>query len=258
MTISLIPRLGEEASEPIAESLAAGNPGLRPAAISEPAPQGARAEAFDGVVTEERPMASRRQVQVNHDTVTSRMLAILSLAWMLSIHAGASETNATERLKALKKEVLDAAAKSPSAAQRAADANIPSMLVLIRSIPDSPLTLETLRWVMLRAEVGSKPYEREVVELLRDHHAKNPQMGWICHGIGYYSSHWDDWRKPATMDLLRVVAESNPDRSARGQATLALARLIKNKAAYLQCFQKSIPAMRNTQTIARRAEYFER
>jgi peroxiredoxin len=195
---------------------------------------------------------------MNQVTVTAGVLAVLSWAWTFTGHAGTSETNTMERLKALKSEVLDASAKSQSAGLRAADANIPSMLKLIRSVPNSPMAFETLRWVMLRAEIGSKPYEPEVVELLRDYHAKNPQMGWICHGIGYYASHLDDWRKQTTMDLLRVVSESNPDRSARGQATLALARLIKSKAAYLQCFQNSIPAMRNTRTAAHRAEYFER
>ena len=166
-------------------------------------------------------------------------------------------TDSSERLKALKKEV-DVLATNSVASQLMADANIPRMLDLVRQEPDSVTASEVLLWIMQRPEIATKPYELGVLELLRENQVTNPRIGWICRGIGWYYNHKDDWRKPATMDLLHAVAEKNPDRAARGQATLALARLTKNKASYLECFQNSIPAMRDTQSEERRAEYLER
>jgi hypothetical protein len=153
------------------------------------------------------------------------------------------------RLKTLKKEVDDARAAYEKAATaykegdpedpinklwkeytRAADANIPKVLEIVRKDPKSALAFESLDWIAVVPRNIFQPYCKQAIELLRAHHSENPKIGRACGVMGAYA----DWQHPPTMELMRAVAEKNPDRVARGQAMLAWARLTWKKAKTLE------------------------
>jgi hypothetical protein len=153
------------------------------------------------------------------------------------------------QLKALKKEVDDALAAYDKAAAkykegdpedpitklwkeyaRTADANIPKVLEIVRKDPKSALGFESLDWIAVVPRNVFQAYYKQAIELLRAHHSQNPKIGRACGVMGSFA----DWEHAPTMELARAVAEKNPDRVARGQAMLALARLTSRKAKTLE------------------------
>jgi thiol-disulfide isomerase/thioredoxin len=68
----------------------------------------------------------------------------------------------------------------------------------------------------------------------------NPEIGKVCRAIGETWA-WEILRP--TAEFLRTVAERNPERFARAQATFALARLKKDKAGYIECWNNAPPSV---------------
>ena len=165
---------------------------------------------------------------------------------------GAGETNsaaettavssAAGQMKALRKEVDDAEAAYMKANvhdseklwrvyTHLADTNLPKIFELARQEPASETAFEMFGWIVTnrRIEVPSLHTNGlQSIEFLRDYHAANPKVAQICRALG----NWDPFFQPA-IDFLQIVAEKNPDREARGQATLALARLKKSNSENL-------------------------
>jgi hypothetical protein len=119
-----------------------------------------------------------------------------------------------------------------------ADENVPKTLQMIRNAPRSSAAFEVLDWIMTnpRIIVRSQPYVNQAIELLRDHHPENPNIGRICSFLGGFGLGLCD--HPPTMEFLRSASEKNPNRTARGQATLALARLTHAKGQSLEYARK--------------------
>jgi hypothetical protein len=113
---------------------------------------------------------------------------------------------------------------------RTADANIPKVLEIVRKDPKSALTFESLDWIAAEPRNVFQPYYKQAIELLLAHHSENPKIGRACGVMGSFA----DWEHAPTMELARTVAEKNPDRVARGQAMLALARLTSRKGKTLE------------------------
>jgi thiol-disulfide isomerase/thioredoxin len=110
------------------------------------------------------------------------------------------------------------------------DANVPKVFKLVREAPTSASAFEMLEWIVTNGRIHVRslwPYGLQAVELLREHHAANPKIGLVCAAVG---RNWD-WSHKPTLDLLRLVMEKNPDRTARGLAAFALARLTKQQAS---------------------------
>ena len=67
------------------------------------------------------------------------------------------------------------------------------------------------------------------MELTTQFYAADPKVGKIIAWVGYYPPDAKSDSYPAAINLIQNVAEKNPDRTARGQAMIALARLAKRK-----------------------------
>jgi hypothetical protein len=161
-----------------------------------------------------------------------------------------------ERLKALRQEVDDAEAAYRKAASsykegdpegpidklweaylKKSNENLPKVLELARQDPKSEAAFEALAWVANSPRNAQMPTGAEAAGLLGKYHAENPKVGPVCGMLGYYGNS----QQASTLEFLRAVREKNPDRTARGQATLALARLTNNQGRYLQYRKEGDP-----------------
>ncbi len=75
------------------------------------------------------------------------------------------------------------------------------------------------------------PAGKPALELTTQHHAANPKVGKIVSWVGYFTPHEEADSHAAALALIKAVAEKNPDRTARGQAVMALAWQAKKKFA---------------------------
>jgi thiol-disulfide isomerase/thioredoxin len=157
-----------------------------------------------------------------------------------------------EKVSALRKEIEDAEAAYQSTGgsekqreagdtlRRTLDRNVPRILELIGQEPMSETTSETLTWIVANPRNSARPYGLDVVQLLRDQHGMNPKIGKVCRALGA-SWPWEIMRP--TAEFLRTVADRNPDRTARAQATFALACLTKDKAGYIESWKYAPPSV---------------
>ena len=193
---------------------------------------------------------------------------LLAVALTLQISRGAEETNSlanaktvitnAEQMKALRKEVDDAEAaylkaiasrddqidKLWVAYRQINDTNLPKIFELARQEPASETAFEMFGWIVTNRRIFVRPLSTnftnaiQSLAFLRDNHATNPNLATICWKMG---RNWDA-TYPPTMEFLQIVADKNPDRDVRGQATLALARLTKQNADNLIFFSESAPS----------------
>lgn len=121
---------------------------------------------------------------------------------------------------------------------RKVDEDVPKGLELVRKDPRSQAAFSFLNWIGSnpRTVVRSKPYVKQAVELLLAYHAENPNLGRLCSVLGYMGH--ELYEHEPTLKFLRTTAEKNPDRTTRGQATLALARLTYRKGRGLEYEKK--------------------
>jgi hypothetical protein len=177
----------------------------------------------------------------------SSLVALLALVAFGSAGLGdepKKNASAADQLKALRKEVDEAhaaylrAVKSSKkgdppdrldgplkAYTKMEDENNPKILDLVRNDPKAKASLEALEWIITESNRNAyQPYAKEVAELLRDHHAKNSKVGRLCAFLS------QQWASEPTLEFLKQTSAKNPDRMARGQATLTLGRLLNAKA----------------------------
>ena len=108
--------------------------------------------------------------------------------------------------------------------------------------PTSATGFESLEWLLLQApEIYREPAGKPALEMMKRYHAANADIGKAIAQIGYYPPlglpvETPKLKRQSTyvpvLDLLQAVAEKNPDRTARAQAALALARQDKRMFDY--------------------------
>lgn len=104
-----------------------------------------------------------------------------------------------------------------------------SALEIAESNPKSEDGFAAVEWVLKHDDAHDLSVGLQGLQLVRDQHSGNPHIGSLIANLAYSLR---DERKPthqAALDLLKVVAETNPDRIARGQALLGLADIAKEK-----------------------------
>jgi hypothetical protein len=102
---------------------------------------------------------------------------------------------------------------------------------LAKADPKSDLALAALEWVLTVPRSYYLPAGKPALELAAEHHAANPKVGKIVAWVGYLPPEDRVESHAAAVALIRAVAEKNPDRTARGQAVMALAWQAKRKFA---------------------------
>jgi hypothetical protein len=109
---------------------------------------------------------------------------------------------------------------------------------LARAAPKSETGFAALEWVLTTPRAYYLPAGKPAFELAVEHHATNPKVGKIVALVGRIGPPEGDPAHKAMLALVKAVAEKNPDRTARGQAVMALAGQAKRKFARAE-YQKS-------------------
>jgi thiol-disulfide isomerase/thioredoxin len=162
-----------------------------------------------------------------------------------------SETSAVSRLAALQKQHLEAEAAF-SKAQRKLPATpagnkkleelckewdekhaglFLAALDLAKADPKSDVGLAALEWVLTIPRAYYLPAGKRAMDLVREYHVTNPKVGKIVAAVGYCTHGEAAPSHASALALIRAVADKNPDRTARGQAIMALAWQAKEKFA---------------------------
>lgn len=136
------------------------------------------------------------------------------------------------------------------------ETNLPKILKVVHQDAASSNSFEMLMWITGHQAFGgnlSWSNALEPLQLLGKFHATKPGLAPLCSKCGYYWS-WR-WRERQIVDFLEAVREKNPDRTTRGQAILALARLDKDKTGYLIDWENDLA--NDSSNPNARAEYAE-
>jgi thiol-disulfide isomerase/thioredoxin len=114
------------------------------------------------------------------------------------------------------------------------DTNLPQIFDLAKQEPKSETAFEMFQWILADRRIFIRTLSTNAlqsIELLRDYHAANTNLAVTCRKLG--GNFWDPLFQPLT-DFLQKVAEQNPNREVRGQATLALARIMKQQVEIIE------------------------
>ncbi len=104
-------------------------------------------------------------------------------------------------------------------------------LDLAKADPKSAVGLAALEWVLTIPRAYYLPAGKAAMDLVREHHVTNPKVGKIVAAVGYCTHAETVASHASALALIRAVADKNPDRTARGQAIMALAWQAKEKFA---------------------------
>jgi thiol-disulfide isomerase/thioredoxin len=95
--------------------------------------------------------------------------------------------------------------------------------------PKSNTGFAALEWVLTITRAYQLPAGKPAMELATQFYSADPKVGKIIAWVGYLTPDAEADSYPATTNLIQNVAENNPDRTARGQAMIALAWQAKRK-----------------------------
>jgi hypothetical protein len=112
-------------------------------------------------------------------------------------------------------------------------------LAIAEAAPDDPAAAEALVWCV---QLGSGSGASKALRRLAEKHAENPKLASALPRLAYDHS-------PDAERLLRAVIDKNRDRTARGNATMALAQFLNQKIA-------SIRSLNESDQTARQLEQF--
>lgn len=124
-----------------------------------------------------------------------------------------------------------------------------SAVELAKADPKSEVGFAALEWVLMIPRAYYLPAGKPALELLTEHHAANPKVGKVVAWVGFYRPRQGE-NQAAAATLIEVVAEKNPDRTARGQAVIARAWEAK--------WQFGVAEYKNAPDIDRRAAAAEK
>lgn len=176
----------------------------------------------------------------------NRRLCVLAIGLILVTAALARDKpTPADRLKALQQEVADAEAAFRAAWAKLPDphqedpaveklyqvfrkkqqANFAAAVEMAKADPKSDTGFACLEWLLLTYQAHYLPAAKPALDLLIEHHATNPKIGPGIALLAYVPPTEQDSIHGQAVALLQAVAQKNPDRTARGQAALGLARL---------------------------------
>jgi hypothetical protein len=107
-------------------------------------------------------------------------------------------------------------------------------LAIADAAPDDPAAVDGLIWYV---QLGQGGDTSKVLKRLTEKYADNPKLAGVVSTIAYSDS-------PSGEALLRAVAEKNPDRTARGNATMALAQFLKRRVELIGRLRENAQGVR--------------
>lgn len=175
--------------------------------------------------------------------MTRAFTAILFVAIPLFAADDPKPTSAAEKLAAIKKQHMDvetafrkemeALPETPEGQKKAAvlykefdkgqAERFMAAFAITKADPKSDAGLAALEWVLTTPRAYQLPVGKPALELATEYHAANPKIGKIASWVGYFLRDERAESHAPGMAFLKAVAEKNPDRTARGQAVMAMA-----------------------------------
>jgi peroxiredoxin len=120
---------------------------------------------------------------------------------------------------------------------------------IARADPKSDAAFSALEWLLTTPRAYHLPPGKAAMKLMTEHHATNPKVGKAVAVLSYVQPWPTDPAYDEALALLRTVAKVNPDRTARGNAALGLAWLVKRDFELAESKGKS-----DTNALAAKAE----
>jgi peroxiredoxin len=151
----------------------------------------------------------------------SKAAKILALAEITKAHADA-EARFRKAVDALP-DTKDGEEKAQKMVDRYAKEQaerFAAAVVLAKSDPKSSMAYSALVWVL---STGRSDTPEAAPDLLREHHATNPKIGRVVARAGSTSMNTESPAFRTMTQLFEAVAQKNPDRTTRAQASAALA-----------------------------------
>lgn len=119
-----------------------------------------------------------------------------------------------------------------------------NFLELAEKNPKSPVAFDAVVWILSNITFGeqSAPRTKAVAILLRDH-LQNEKLGQLCKKLAY--SYY-----PEGFDLLRAIAEQNPNQEVRAQAMLALGQRLNGLSQLVRMLKERPDAAKGIEQTA--------
>lgn len=102
-------------------------------------------------------------------------------------------------------------------------------LDLAESNPSSREGFAALEWILTQYDSYDMPVGSTALRLVAEQYAEDPRIGTLMANLSYYPPRESSASRQPAMDLIKLVAETNPERTARGQALLGLASLLRKE-----------------------------
>jgi hypothetical protein len=120
-------------------------------------------------------------------------------------------------------------------------------LAIADAAPDDPAAVDALIWSI---QLGRGGDTSKAMRRLAEKHAADPRLARIVSTIAYSNS-------PSGEALLRAMIEKNRDRTARGNATMALAKFLKNRADLIAALKGDDPNARRIEQLLTSREGYD-
>jgi hypothetical protein len=120
-------------------------------------------------------------------------------------------------------------------------------LAIADAAPDDPAAVDALIWYI---QLGRGGDTSKAMRRLAEKHAADPRLARLVSTIAYSNS-------PSGETILRAVIEKNRDRTARGNATMALAKFLKNRIDLIAALRDGQGARRIEQILTSQEGYDE-
>ena len=122
-------------------------------------------------------------------------------------------------------------------------------LAIADAAPDDPAAVDALIWY-IQIQLGRGDDTSKAMKQLAEKHAADPRLARLFSKLAHSNS-------PSGEALLRAVIEKNRDRAARGNATMALARFLKNRGDVITALRGNDKQRRQIENVLSSREGFD-
>jgi tetratricopeptide (TPR) repeat protein len=174
----------------------------------------------------------------------NRTIALVAVVWSAAVATAddkkADTKTAAEQLAALRQETKEAETKlyktlddlgeDKEAQKKAGELfqahekeqvkRYEAALELAKADPRSDVAFDALAWLLETPRTYYLPVGKPAMELMLEHHAENPKVGKTVLTLGRFGPQEGQASHKVAAELLKAVAEKNPDKTVRGQVAM--------------------------------------
>jgi peroxiredoxin len=123
-------------------------------------------------------------------------------------------------------------------------------LALAQSSANSDDAFAALEWILTHEDAYYFPVGGTALKLVTEHHADNARIGVLIANLSYSIPRETNVHE-AALKLIKVVAKTNPDQTARGQALLGLADIAREEVVLAEA--RGNPEVNRLRSVAEEA-----